>query len=144
MLYSGITEQTKASVHRLDDARALLREQRWRGSMYLAGYAVECQLKAKLMQIYNTKNLFELETELQRRGTLTATATIFTHHLELLLELTQGLARLRQNSTLWPQFTMVNRWVPAWRYTSDLSNRRNAESFLEAVENVMDWIEHNT
>jgi hypothetical protein len=39
---------------------------------------------------------------------------------------------------------MVNRWVPAWRYTSDLSNRRNAESFLEAVENVMDWIEHNT
>ncbi len=112
--------------------------------MYLAGYAVECQLKAKLMQIYNAKNLFELETELQRRGTLTATATIFTHHLELLLELTQGLDRLRQNSTLWPQFTMVNRWVPAWRYTSDLSNRRNAESFLEAVDNVMGWIEHNT
>jgi len=50
VLYSGITEQTKASVHRLDDARALLREQRWRGSMYLAGYAIECQLKAKLMQ----------------------------------------------------------------------------------------------
>jgi hypothetical protein len=35
-LYSGVSEQSKASTHRLDDARALLNAERWRGAMYIA------------------------------------------------------------------------------------------------------------
>jgi hypothetical protein len=38
---------------------------------------------------------------------------------------------------------MVNRWVPAWRYTADLSNRDDAEDFLAAVDKVSLWIENN-
>ena len=48
----GISEQEKASVHRREDARILFEQDRLRGSMYLAGYAVECLLKARLMRIY--------------------------------------------------------------------------------------------
>ena len=114
-LYFGISEQSKASKHRLDDARALLNAVRWRGAMYMAGYALECLLKTKLMQMYSCRNLRELEDELQQRGVLEMQATVFTHQLELLLRLTQSMDRLRQNRLLWPQFNLVNRWLPAWR-----------------------------
>ena len=36
-LFYGVTEQGKAAKYRLDDAKALLNADRWRGSMYLAG-----------------------------------------------------------------------------------------------------------
>lgn len=141
--YMGISEQSKASKHRLEDAYALLNAGRWRGAMYMSGYAVECLLKAKLMRIYSCRNLHELEDELQRRGILAGHATVFTHHLELLLRLTQTFERLQQNRMLWPQFNIVNRWIPAWRYTADQANRQDATDFLEAVENIMNWIENN-
>ena len=44
---------------------------------------------------------------------------------------------------MWRQFNIVNRWVPAWRYSADQSNSRDAEDFLDAVEEVTHWIDHN-
>ena len=32
-LYTGVSEQAKASTHRLDDARVLFNAGRWRGAM---------------------------------------------------------------------------------------------------------------
>ncbi|HEV7223519.1 MAG TPA: hypothetical protein VGN42_12510 [Pirellulales bacterium] len=116
---------------------------RWRGAMYMAGYSIECLLKTKLMRMFECRHLRELETELQRRGALPIQATIFTHQLEILLRLTQGMGRLRQNEPHWRLFNIVNRWVPAWRYTADLANREDAEDFLEAVEKVSHWLENN-
>ncbi len=142
-LYSGISEQSRASTHRLEDAQALLAAGRWRGAMYMAGYAVECLLKTTLMRRYDCRTLRDLEDELQRRGVLTDAATVFTHHLEVLLRLTQRFEQLRQHRGLWPQFTLVNRWIPAWRYTANLANRQDATDFLEAVTQMMHWIEHN-
>ena len=142
-LYTGVSEQAKASTHRLDDARALLHAGRWRGAMYMAGYAVECLLKTKLMQMYSCRALRDLEDELQRRGVLAEHATVFTHQLELLLRLTQRFAQLRQHRMLWPQFALINRWIPAWRYTADVANRQDATDFLEAVAQIMQWLEHN-
>ena len=65
--------------------------------MYMAGYAVECLLKTKLMRRFNCRHLRELEDELQAKGILASQATIFTHQLELLLRLTDAVDRLRQN-----------------------------------------------
>jgi hypothetical protein len=142
-LFYGVSEQAKAGKHRLDDARALLNDSRFRGAMYLAGYAIECLLKTKLMRQFGCRHLRELEDELQRRGILASQATIFTHQLVLLLRLTGGMDRLRQNGSLWQLFNLVNRWVPAWRYNADPSNHHDATDSLEAVENVSHWIEHN-
>lgn len=142
-LFYGVSEQGKAGKHRMDDARALLNAVRWRGAMYLAGYSVECLLKTKLMRMFDCRHLRELEEELQRRGELAFQATVFTHQLELLLRLTNALDRLRQNREHWQLFNMVNRWVPAWRYTADLSNPDDAKDFLDAVEKVSRWIDHN-
>ena len=142
-LFYGVSEQSKAGKHRLDDARALLNAVRWRGAMYLAGYAIECQLKTKLMRIFDCRHLRELEEELQQRGKLTGAATVFTHQLESLLRLANGLDRLRQSRENWEMFNIVNRWVPAWCYAADLSNREDADDFLAAVEKVLHWIDSN-
>ena len=139
----GVTEQSKAGKHRMDDALALISAVRWRGAMYMAGYSVECLLKSKLMRMFDCRHLRELEEELQRRGILAAQATVFTHQLEVLLRLTTPIDRLRQNEENWRSFNIVNRWLPAWRYSADLSNQEDADDFIEAVKKVSHWIEHN-
>ena len=69
-LFYGVSEQGKAGKHRMDNARALLNAVRWRGTMYMAGYSIECLLKTKLMRMFDCRHLRELEEELQRRGSL--------------------------------------------------------------------------
>ena len=96
-LHDGVSELAVASRQRLEDARALLNASRWRGAMYMAGYAVECLLKTKLMHIYDCKNLRELEDLLLQRPILPVHRTVFTHQLEDLLRLTPGYNRLMQN-----------------------------------------------
>lgn len=135
-LFYGVSEQAKAAKHRMDDARALLNATRWRGEM-------ECLLKTKLMQMYSCRHLRELEDELQGKEILAAHATAFTHQLELLLRLTNAIDRLRQNEEHWRMFNMVNRWVPAWRYTADFSNAEDATDYLAAVDQVSHWIQNN-
>ena len=142
-LFIGVTEQSKASVHRRDDAHALLNAARWRGAMYMAGYSIECLLKAKLMRMFGCSNLLDLEQELQRRNLLASQSTIFTHQLEVLLRLANGTDRLRQHHTLWPMFNIVNRWIPAWRYNPNPSRREDAEDYLDAVDKVRHWIDNN-
>lgn len=142
-LFNGVTEQFKSSIHRWEDAHALLNAARWRGAMYLAGYSIECLLKAKLMRMFGCSNLVDLEEELQRRNLLAVHGTIFIHHLEVLLRLAKGTERLRQNPTLWPLFNIVNRWIPGWRYNPDLSNQNDAVDYLEAVDNLRRWIDNN-
>jgi HEPN domain-containing protein len=127
----------------MDDARALLKASRWRGAMYMAGYTVECLLKTKLMKIYDCHHLNELEARLRERRVLSTRGTVFTHQLEILLRLTQSLDRLRQDQPTWRLFNIVNRWIPAWRYSADPSRREDAEDFLEAVAKVARWIERN-
>jgi HEPN domain-containing protein len=142
-VYYGISEQRKAGKHRNDDAWALFNAGRWRGAMYLAGYTIECLLKTKLMEMFDCRHLRELEGELLRRGILSNQSSIFTHQLESLLRLTNSLDRLRQSQEMWRMFNMVNRWVPAWRYTADLSKREDADDFLTAVNKLAMWIENN-
>ena len=132
-LSTGVSEPAKATMHRLDDAHALFNAGRWCGAMYMASYAVECLLKTKLMQMYGCRTFHELEDALQRRGILDEYATVLTYHLELLLRLTQRFAQLRQHRLLWPQFVLVNHWLPAWRYTADMANRQDTADFLAAV-----------
>lgn len=142
--FHGVSEQAKAGKHRMDDAQALFAADRYRGAMYMAGYSAECLLKTKLMRKFNCRHLRELEDELQNKGILATDATVFTHQLELLLRLTNAIDRLRQNEEYWKCFNLANRWIPAWRYTADLSNRQDAEDFLGAIEKVSHWIENNT
>ena len=77
----------------------------------MAGYAVECLLKTKLLHIYDCKNLRELEVLLQQRSILPAHRTVFTHQLEDLLRLTPGYNRLIRSREMLPLFNKVNQCV---------------------------------
>ena len=139
-LHNGISELAEASRQRLADAQALLNASRWRGAMYMAGYAVECLLKTKLMHIYDCKNLRELEDILQQRSILPANRTVFTHQLEDLLRLTPSYNRLMRNREMLPLFNKVNQWTPNWRYTSKSTNRREVTEFMASIESFMQWV----
>lgn len=111
--------------------------------MYLAGYSIECVLKAKLMRKFSCRHLSALEVELQRKGLLSSHQTVFSHQLERLLRLTGRMNALRQEADLWRSFNIANRWVPAWRYNTNLSSEEDAFDYLEAVTSVNQWIENN-
>jgi hypothetical protein len=74
---------------------------------------------------------------------IAADVSLFTHQLELLLRLTARRDVLRQNQHIWRQFVRVNRWVPAWRYDPNIGQREEAESFLEAVDDILTWVRNN-
>jgi len=143
LLYTGVSEQSKAGKHRFEDARALFGAKRWRGAMYLAGYAVECLLKVKLMQRHKCRNLVELEEALRSRGEWPDEG-VYTHNLPNYLRLLGALDRLRQDREAWGWFTIANQWMPSWRYNPDQSKPEDAEDYLEAIESTLRWIEANT
>ena len=142
-LHNGISEQASASHQRLEDAKVLLNASRWRGAMYMGGYAVECLLKVKLMHIYDCQNLRALDDVLRQRSILPEHRTVFTHQLEDLLRLAPGYNRLRRNKDFWHMFHEVNLWTPQWRYTAKQVTRQEATRFLTFIENVMHWIDTN-
>ena len=142
-LHDGVSELAGASRQRLADAKTLLNASRGRGAMYMAGYAVECLLKTKLMHIYNCKNLRELEDLLRQRSILPAHRTVFTHQLEDLLRLTPGYNRVIRNHEMLSLFNKVNQWTPSWRYISKPTNRREATEFITSIERFIRWINNN-
>ena len=142
-LHNGVNELAGASRQRLADAKVLFNASRWRGAMYMAGYAVECLLKTRLMHIYDCKNLRELEDMLRQRSILPANRTVSTHQLEDLLRLTPGYNRLMRNREMLPLFNKINQWTPNWRYTSKSTNRREATEFMTSIESFMQWVNNN-
>ena len=142
-LHDGVSELAGASRQRLEDAKTLLNASRGRGAMYMAGYAVECLLKTKLMHIYNCKNLRELEDLLRQRSILPAHRTVFTHQLEDLLRLTPSYNRVIRNHEMLSLFNKVNQWTPNWRYISKPTNRREATEFITSIERFIRWINNN-
>lgn len=80
-LHNGLSSQRKASVKRLLDAKKLLAagKEHARGAMYLAGYSVECKIKAIAMERYNCVSLDEL-----RRARKLDENDVYTHGLEAL------------------------------------------------------------
>jgi len=79
--------QLGASRRRREDAEALHGAGRWAGAIYLAGYAIECSLKA-LICSFEGKNSFK-DTRIFKRGVQADTL----HSLIHLLQETSALQR---------------------------------------------------
>jgi HEPN domain-containing protein len=141
--YDGASELRRASKRRQEDAYALHTAGRHRGAMYVAGYAVECLLKAKLMQMFNCRTLEGLDDRLRQMGRLGTDTSLYTHQLVLLLRLTGRLDALQHNVPTWRQFLLVNLWLPAWRYEPTNGNATEADRFLEATDAIIGWVENN-
>jgi hypothetical protein len=132
----------KASLRRLADAKALLRmneKQHGRGAMYLAGYAVECKLKATAMERFGCTDMYELmdRRQLDERD-------VFQHGLASLLD-KFGMKKALLNSEVAKDFVAcVNRWSPQWRYQHrEREEGLHPEQFVESAERIVKWLGNN-
>jgi hypothetical protein len=127
---------------RVRDAGALLRARRWAGAYYLAGYAVECGLKACIVA-YVRKNA---DVVFRKRK---YSDNCWTHDIEALVALA-GLGPQRSNDLnsrprLAAKWQVIKDWSESDRYK--LRTRPEAEKLYEAVtdaeDGVLPWIRNH-
>lgn len=125
--------QLGASRRRREDAEVLLQSSRWSGTIYLAGYVIECSLKS-LICWNEGKSSFK-ETRVFKKGNQGATL----HDLALLL---QQLPSLRRAIMLDRTGTYKNAWntiTRLWqkdklRYGDKVGSEHDSQSFMAAVK----------
>ncbi len=102
--------------------------------MYLLGYAIECRIKAKLLEMYGARTLLDLEQKLSlRRG---QEVNLRTHSIEYLFEFTNARARLvgpDGNDEFLRAFQRCNTWTVAWRYHPREASAADCQRFFEAA-----------
>ena len=145
--YSGLTDLTKAAIHRRRDARRLFDPdnrdahdaQHRQGAVYMAGYVIECKLKCVAMEMHECVTLEQL---IQRRGF--DERELYSHGLETLGSHVPALWHRFQRSEVWPEFQRwINRWRPSWRYSPRSMSEDDTRRFLRAVDRMSTWLEGN-
>jgi hypothetical protein len=114
----------------LDDANLILQKlDRTRAAVYLAGYGVECMLKALVLSTLPARKIAKL-----RR-----TKALFTHSLESLerLYLTNGGPPLRRE--IHADLLIVGEWDTELRYRPQAIKYKDAARFLEAAVRIVAW-----
>jgi HEPN domain-containing protein len=126
--------QNLAAEH-IADAKALLAAKRWGGAYYLAGYAVECGLKACVLVRLSAEVGLVFE---DRRFS----EKCWTHNLEQLLSLAGLMEMLVVDPELFARWDIVKDWNEASRYERRTKNK--AEELYGAVTDkkhgVLTWI----
>jgi HEPN domain-containing protein len=120
----------RAAKQRFDDALLLLEMERTTAAVYLAGYSVECMLKALILSAVPPA---------QEAAFLTRFRGARAHDYEWLLELyaEQGGARLP--ASVVPHFARVNSWSTDMRYTPGTIAAHEAQAFVAAAIAIMTW-----
>jgi HEPN domain-containing protein len=135
------TERTllqQLAIHRLDEAKLLLREREPSGAYYLAGYAIECALKALIAAQFR-------EHEIPDKSLIDK---IYTHNLPALLGLT-GIAEpfeaaREADPELDRKWSIVKSWSEQARYS--VWTEAQALAMIRAIdgddkiEGVFQWL----
>lgn len=125
--------QLGASRRRFEDAQILNSYKRWTGSIYLAGYAIECSLKS-LICFEENKNNFK-DTNIFQKG-LQASSL---HNLVTLLEALPLIQRAIQldrtgkYKEAWNLVTFIWR-NDELRYSDKLGDEETSNKFIKAVQ----------
>jgi hypothetical protein len=127
---------------RVKDAKALLGRKRWSAAFYLAGYAVECGLKACVLRhIEKTGRIFAEAKYLKRL------AGCWTHDLVELVELAELKADLGRAEQANPVFKTNWGYVKDWSETSryqSVGEQKARELFAAITDNqdgVLRWLQ---
>jgi len=137
------------SERRFDDALCLFKSgdrARFNGAMYMAGFVVECLLKALLLDRHPN-----LQTKVDP-GKLSASdrkiyGLLFSHDLELMLDaLPEIVAKLEDlkdsyGNSVWQRFIGIcGEWTVFARYSTNVAESRTAEGFLDTIREVKKWL----
>ena len=152
--HDGLSQYRKAAARRLRDAEELLQPpslaseeqgadtRHLRGAVYLAGYAVECVLKAYIIsQAASAMSLAEAGEERRRAGEQVPNILgADGHDLRLLLSLTDLEERFTDNARK-RDWSLCMKWKPAWRYDPKPPTATFALEFMGAVKRIYQWVE---
>ncbi|MGH9448116.1 MAG: HEPN domain-containing protein [Terriglobia bacterium] len=108
---------------RIEDAEVLLRNGRYDAAYYLAGYAVECALKARIIRVL--------------QGYFPPKENLYVHKLTKLLEAAELGDELQRDPVFEAQWDTVKDWSEESRY--ETYDKRAAENMLEAARGVVKW-----
>jgi HEPN domain-containing protein len=118
----------RAALHRFEEAEFLLKNGYATAAVYLAGYAVECGLKALLLRETPTRRQeVLLEGFRGRQG----------HDLDGLRRRYRAHAPIPEDVNR--RLVFVNSWSTDLRYSPGNIDRRDAEDFAAAVREVIEW-----
>jgi hypothetical protein len=120
------------------DAKALLDAGRWSGAYYLAGYAMECGLKACVLAfVERTGELFR-DKEFSKK--------CFTHNISELIVVAQLLDShndlLKTNLYFRSRWTIAKRLTEASRYQQQTESEARAlyEAITDDPDGILPWI----
>src|SRR5436305_594664 len=120
----------RAAKQRFDDAQLLLEAGRTTGAVYLAGYTVECYLKALLLA--NVTSGLREEVLAKFCGSI-------AHDIEWLGALYRRHVGSAVPKTVTRHLSRVASWSTDMRYQSGVLRRRDADEFLAAVIVITTW-----
>ncbi len=151
-------EYRKTALHRLADALELFEpptrdaknsdalRRHLRGSVYLAGYSVECLLKAYMIKQNNVQTLNKATEVINQRRAHQGEEPIENiarsaagHKLYYLLQLTNLAGYNAYDAKLWGR---LSKWQSSWRYETDtkIFSRQEAMEFLIDVNSAVKWL----
>jgi hypothetical protein len=131
-------ELRQLAEDRVLDAEALLNAARWSGAYYLAGYAVECGLKACVLAFVERTGQIFRDKDFSRK--------CFTHKLIELIDLAdlRGAHNdlLKSNSAFSRFWADVDEWTEASRYQqkTESETRLLCVAITSDPDGVLSWI----
>lgn len=116
---------------RLRDAQVLLRARRFDGAFYLAGYAIEIALKARICRTLRWTEFPETSQDFKGLQSLR------THDLEILLRFSGVEARVKARSSA--EWAVVVTWNPDRRYqTVGQSTAQETRAMVTSVIKLLE------
>ena len=122
----------RAAKQRFDDALLLLEMERTTAAVYLAGYSVECMLKALILSVV---------PQAQEEELLGMFRGARAHDYEWLLHLYAEKGGARMPPSVVPHFARVNSWSTDMRYAPGTIAAHEAKAFVEAAIEIMTWVD---
>jgi hypothetical protein len=130
VLMITIQELEALALERLLDADALIATERYDGAIYIAGYVIELQLKARICKTLNWQGFPSSSNEFQDYKSFKV------HDLDVLLHLSGIEVRIKQNH--FTDWVNVNTWNPENRYkTVGKVSKNAAEMMLNSVKELL-------
>lgn len=123
----------RAAGQRLEDATFLLDNERVTAAVYLAGYCVECMLKALIVTQAGKENKEEVLDSFRGSG---------AHNYERLMaqyERYGGPRPAKKDKELVEAFVIVGSWDTDLRYESGMLKPDEGSDFLGAVLRIWTW-----
>lgn len=120
----------RAAKQRFDDALLLLEMERTTAAVYLAGYSVECMIKALILSVI---------PEVQAEEILGMFRGARAHDYEWLIRLYVEKGGARMPPHVVPHFARVNSWSTDMRYAPGTLPAREAKAFVDSATDIITW-----